>query len=159
MEARSIDKKTFQLTENGQLLGELIYENLFFLKAEMKLRDSDLYGIKPVGILGSSITVTKNGTEIATLQMNWRGQMVLTFHNGQEFILKAKGTFHNKYVIENKNGENLLQLAPKFSWRKFNYNYDITCDRQPYDVLLILLGIYAANYSIASMSGAIAGMA
>ena len=35
MEAKSIDKRTFQLTENEKLLGELIYENIFFSKAEL----------------------------------------------------------------------------------------------------------------------------
>ena len=91
MEAKSTDKRTFQLTENGQQLGELIYENLFSLKAEIKLTNAELYEIKPVGVFGTSITVTKNGTEIANLKMNWRGQIVFTFQDGQEFVLKAKG--------------------------------------------------------------------
>jgi len=30
MEAKSTDRKTFQLIENGKQLGELIYEDLFF---------------------------------------------------------------------------------------------------------------------------------
>jgi len=160
MEAKSTDKRTLQLTENGQQLGELIYENLFSLKAEIKLTNSDLYEVKPVGIFGTSITVTKNGTEIANLKMNWRGQNVFSFQDGQEFVLKAKGMFfHNKYIIENKDEEKLLQFDPKFNWSKFDYNYDITYDKKPQDILLVLLGVYASNYFIASMSGAMSGMA
>lgn len=102
MEVKSTDTKTLQLTENGQQLGELIYENLFSLKAEIKLTNSDLYEVYPVGVFGTSITVTKNGTEIANLKMNWRGQIVFSFQDGQEFVLKAKGIFfHNKYILEN----------------------------------------------------------
>jgi hypothetical protein len=110
MEAKSTDRKTLQLTENGQQLGELIYENLLsFLKAEIKLTNSDLYEVYPVGIFGTSITVTKNGTEIANLKMNWRGQIVFSFQDGQEFVLKAKGIFfHNKYILENKDEEKLI---------------------------------------------------
>jgi hypothetical protein len=150
MEAKSTDKKTFQLTENGQQLGELIYENLFFLKAEIKLATSDLYQIKPVGIFGTRTTVTKNGTEIVNLKMNWRGQIVFTFQDGQEFVLKAKstGTFYNKYIIENKDEEKLIQFDPKFNTSKFNYNYDITYDKKPQDILFVLLGVYASNYLI-----------
>jgi len=160
MEAKSTDKRTLQLTENGQQLGELIYENLFSLKTEIKLTNSDLYEVKPVGIFGTSITVTKNGTEIANLKMNWRGQIVFSFQDGQEFVLKAKGMFfHNKYIIENKDEEKLLQFDPKFNWSKFDYNYDITYDKKPQDILLVLLGVYASNYFIASMSGAMSGMA
>lgn len=159
MEAKSTDRKTFQLIEDGQQLGELIYENLFFLKAEIKLANSELYNIKPVGIFGTSIIVTKNGTEIADLKMNWRGQIVFTFQDGQEFVLKANGMFYNKFIIENKDGEKLIQFDPKFNWSKFNYNYDITYDKKPQDVLFVLLGVYASNYFIATMSGATSGMA
>ena len=159
MEANSINKKTFLLTENGQPLGELIYENLFFLKAEIKLTNSEIYVVKPVGIFGSSITVTKNGMEIANLKMNWRGQIVFTFQDGQEFVLKAKGMFNSKYIIENKDEEKLIQFDPKFNWRKFHYNYDITYDKKPQDILFVLLGVYASNYFTACMSGAGAGMA
>ena len=158
MESKSTDRKTFQLIDNGQTLGELIYENLFFLKAEIKLANADLYQVKPVGIFGTSITVTKDGTEIANLKMNWRGQIVFTFQDGKEFVLKAKGMFHNKFVIENKDEEKLIQFDPKFNWSKFNFNYDIAYDQKPQDILLVLLGVYASNYYIASVSGATGGM-
>lgn len=153
MEAKSTNKKTFQLTDNGQLLGELIYQNLFSHKAEIRLTNSELYKIAPIGIFGTSITVTKNGAEIANLKMNWRGQIVFTFQNGQEFVLKATGMFNNKFIIENKDEEKLIQFDPKFNWSKFQYNYGITYDEKPQDILFVLLGVYASNYFIASMAG------
>ena len=155
MEAKSIDKKTLQLTENGQELGVLIYENLFSLHAEIRLTNSDCYKINPIGVFGTSIIVTQNETEIANLKMNWRGDIVFIFQDGQEFVLKAKGTFYNKYVIENKDQEKLIQFDPKFNWSKFEYNYSITYDKQPESTLFVLLGVYASNYFIASISGAI----
>jgi hypothetical protein len=161
MEAKSTDKKTFQLTEDGQHLGELIYENLFFLKAEIKLANSALYKIAPAGFWGTSINVTKNGTEIAKLVMTWRGQIVISYHDGREFVLKLNAFFHGKYIIENKNQEKLIQLDPKFNWREFHYNYDISyniTNEQSKETLLILLGVYAANYFVACMSGANSGM-
>ena len=159
MEAKSTDKKTFQLTNNGQHLGELHYESLFSHKAQIKLTNADTYDIKPVGVFGTSITVTKNGSEIANLKMNWRGQIVFAFQGGQEFVFKAKGAFLNKYTIDNKDGENIILLDPKFDWSKFNYSYNISYDKKPQDILFVLLSVYASNYFIASMSGAIAGTA
>jgi hypothetical protein len=162
MEAKSIDKKTFQLTENGQQLGQLIYENLFFLNAEIKLASLEEYEIKPVGLFQTSINVTKNGIEIAKLVMNWRGEIVITYQDGQEFVLKLNKFFYGKYIIENKNKEKLIQLDPTFNWREFQYSYDIayniTDDNKSKDTLLLLLGVYAANYFVACMSGASAGM-
>lgn len=157
IEARSTDRKTFQLTENGQLLGELVYKNMFFLKADIKLANSQVYEIKPVWFFGTSITVTQNGNDIASLVMNWRGQIVFTFKDGQEFILRLKGLFYNKYIIENKEKEKVIQLEPKFNWRRFNYNYDITYNitDDKKDTLLLLLGVYATNYFISAMSGSV----
>lgn len=156
MEAKPINTKTFLLTENGQPLGELVYKSLLSLKAEIKLPNSEFYKIEHVGIFDTSINVTKNEVEIAKLEMNWRGQIVFNFYDGQEFVLKVNGLLGNKFIIENKNEEKLIQLDPQLNWRKFNYNYDITFDNKPQNVLLVLIGVYAANYFMASMSGAMA---
>lgn len=157
MEAKSTDKKTFQLTHNEQLLGELIYENLFFLKAEIKLKNSDNYVIAPVGFFKTSISITHKGTQVAKMVMSWGGQIVFTFQDGQEFVCKLNGLFNGRYIIENKDGEKLIQLEPKFNWRAFHYNYDIsyniTPGKTPQEILLVLLGVYASNYFIATMSG------
>ena len=153
MEAKSIDKKTFQLVENELLLGELVYQDLFYSKAEIKLSNSETYQIKAVGIFRTNTIVTKNGVEIANLKMNWRGQMLIAFQDGQEYLLRGKGIFYSKYIIENKEQEMLIQFEPKFNWKKFRYNYNIKYYIIPEDVLLILLGVYASNCIINSTSG------
>jgi hypothetical protein len=159
MKVECTDKKTFQLTDDEQSLGQLTYKNLFSYNAEITLTNSDIYEIKPVGFFGTSITVTKNDKEVANLKMNWRGHIVMTFQDEQEFVFKAKGAFHNKFIIENKEEEKQIQYDPKFSWGKFNYNYEISYDQKPEDILFVLLGVYASNYYIAVMIGAIAGTA
>jgi len=141
MKAECTDNKTFQLFEAGLLLGKLTYKSLFSYNAEITLTDSDSYVVKPVGFFSTSIIVTKNETEIANLQMNWTGQIVVTFKDGQEYIFKAKGIFHNKYIIENNAEEKLIQFDPRFNWGKFNYNYDISYDKKPEDILFVLLGV------------------
>lgn len=159
MIANSTDKKTFQLTDNEELLGQLIYENLFFLKASIKLANTEVYDIKPVGFFGTSISITQNGTEIANLKMNWSGHIVIAFQDGQEYIFKAKGLLASTFAIENKDKELLVHFTPKFNWSKFKYSYDVEHGTKTQDILLILLGIYTSNYIIATMSGATSGMA
>jgi hypothetical protein len=41
------------------------------------------------------------------------------------------------------------------NWGKFNYNYDISYEKKPQDILFALLGIYAANYYIAAVAGSV----
>lgn len=158
MEAISTNKKTFQLQENGQLLGELLYESLFFRNAEIRLTNSENYEIKPKGIFKTSICLTKNTIDIASFKMNWRGQIEFVFQDGQEFVLKGKGFFHNKYTLENTAGEKLMEFKPQFVWRKFRYNYIIYLEDKPVDNYFVLLVVYATNYIIATASSASSGM-
>lgn len=155
MKIECTDNKTFQLTDIENLVGVLVYKNLFSHKAEINLRNSDHYDIESVGFFGTSIAVTKNETEVVNLKMNWKGQIVMTFQDGQEFVFKAKSVFHNKYVIENKEEEELIRFDPKFNWGKFNYNYDISSNKKPENILFVLLGVYAANYYIAAVAGSV----
>jgi len=158
MEAISTNKKTFQLQENGQLIGELLYESLFFRNAEIKLSDAECYVIKPQGVFETTFSLSKNATDIATFGMNWRGHIEFVMADGQEFVLKGKGFFHNKYILENKAGEVLMFFKPEFVWRKFRYNYCIYFDKIPLKNHLVLFAVYATNYIISTASSASSGM-
>lgn len=161
MIANSKDIKTFQLTDNNQLLGELIYETPFYLKAEIKL-NTETYQLAPEGFFNTSIAVTKNGNKIANLSMSWNGKIIITIQDKREYALKLSGLFQSQMVLENKNQEKLIQFEPKFNWKDFYYqyniDYDITNTNEPKDSLLLLLGVYAANYFIATISGANSGL-
>lgn len=153
MEAQSTDQKTFSLTHNGEHLGKLTYESIFSHRASIQLSTDEVYELHPKGVFGTRISVTKNATEYASLSMNWRGQIVFSVQDRPELIFKPKGIFSNKYTLENQSGEILLQLDPQFNWSKFNYNYHISYETPPEEVLLALLGVYASNYYIAAMAG------
>jgi hypothetical protein len=152
MEIQCTDKKTFELIDSSTKLGHLTYDGLFSFKADATVAN-DNYKITPNGIFSTTISVTKNGTEVASLKMNWKGHIIISFQEGQEFILKATGIFGNKYVLEDKDQQKLMLLHPDFNWAKFSYNYSISYDNKPQDVLMVLLAAYAANYYIAAMSG------
>ena len=89
------------------------------------------------------------------MKMNWKGNIIISFQNGQEFILRATGTFLNKYVLEDKDQQKLMLLNPDFNWAKFSYNYSISYDNKRQDILLVLLATYSANYCIAAMTSAV----
>ncbi len=162
MEAISIDRKSFQVTDNGVLLGEIIYENIQFITAEIKCTDSETYQIKPNGLFQSSISLTQNDVPIASLSLSWNGKIVITFQSGEEYVVLLNNIFSNKYILENKNKEKLMLLESKFNWRDFQYRYDITYNitdnTKPHDTLLLLLAVYSVNFFIATLSGANAGM-
>lgn len=153
MKAECMNQQTFQLSNNNQQLGTLDYGTLFSCEAEIKLEDTDRYVVKPSGFFGTSTVVTKNDKVMAELRMNMKGQIVISFAGGDEYIFKNTGLFHNKFVIENKDAEKILQYEPSLNWSKLNYNYTISHNLKSEDHLFVLIGIYASNYYIAAMSG------
>lgn len=162
MNAHSKDRKTFQLSVNEQLLGELIYDTPFYLKAGIKMPNTETYELAPVGFFGTSVAVTKDGNKVVNLSMSWNGEIIITFLDDREYALKLSGLIQSKMILENKNQEKVIQFEPKFNWRdfycKYDITYDMTNDNEPKDNLLLLLGVYSANYFIATISGANAGL-
>lgn len=116
---------------------------------------NDSYHITPKGFFSTTISVTNNDTEVASMQMNFRGHIIISYQNGQEFRLKAIGTFLDKYVMEDKAQQKIMLLNPDFNLAKFSYNYIVSYDNEPQDILLVLLAAYSANYFIAAMSAAL----
>lgn len=163
IEVNSINNKSFQLTENGRQYGELIYENSFTqMTAKIKLSNAEVYNIDPVGFFETSINVTSDGEKIAELSMTWNGKIIITFQDDKEYALKLKGIFQNKVFLENTNKENIMCFEPHFNWKdarvKHTITFDTKNDNQPKDPLLILLGVYATNYFLATISGANSGI-
>jgi hypothetical protein len=152
MEIQCTDKKTFELTDGAGKLGHISYESLF-THSGIAVVGNEHFEIDTAGIFNSTISVTHEAINVASLQMSWKGDIIIFFQNSGEFILKANGIFRSKYVLEDSNKQPLLLLTPDFNWRKFNYNYGITYDKKPENILLVLLAAYAANYYIAAMSG------
>ena len=155
MKIQCIDRKTFELTDSSKKLGHIIYDSLFSSKANA-IVGNDTYKITPIGIFNTTISVTKNDKEVASLKKkNWKGHIIISFQKGQEFILKATGTFLTKYVLEDQDQQKVMLLNPDFNWAKFSFNYSISYAKKPQDILLVLLATYAANYCIAAMSSTV----
>ncbi len=147
------NKQTFELIDGSEKLGQISYEGIFSYNAHATVGNDD-YEIKPAGIFNTTIAVSKNGIEVANMQMNWKGHICISFQVGQEYVLKATGTFLNKFVVEDKDQQKIILFDPNFNWSKFSYNYTITYDNKPTDTLLVLLATYAANYFMATMAAA-----
>ncbi len=155
MKAECVNQQLFQLSDNDEFLGKVVYKSLFSYDAEIVLTNAESYTVESRGFFGTSIVVTKNGTEIAELRMNLKGQIVISMNNGEELLFKNTTIFSNQFAIENKEGEKIIQYKPALNWSKFNYNYTIMDELKSENTLLILIGLYASNYYIAVMSGLI----
>lgn len=147
MKAVCLDKKTFRLTENDELLGTLSYLKWHSYDADIEI-SAEKYTLRSKGLFSSQIVITKNETEIGFLKLHFDGTVSFVIENNDHYKLKIKGWFFNNYVVENQQNEVLFTIHPKFSWKHFVYNYDLIPVNE-INPLVALLGIYAAGYYIA----------
>ncbi len=152
MEIKCTDNKTFALTDGSQELGHMSYDCLFTHRAVATIGDEH-FEIDTVGIFSSTISVTQQGKEVASLQMGWKGEIIISLERGGEFVLKPSGFFKSSYILADADQQQVLVLVPDFNWKKFHYNYIVSYDNKPEDILLVLLAAYSVNYYVAAMSG------
>lgn len=153
MEIQCTNTKLFELIDGTNKLGQISYDGLLSYKASATA-GNDNYLITPTGLFSTAMQVTKNNVAIAHMQMNWKGNIIISFQNGKEFILKASGLLQSQYVLEDQHQQKLLLLDPDFNWAKFSYSYTVSFDNKPQDILLVLLATYSANYYVSAMAGA-----
>lgn len=146
------DRKTFELMDESEKLGQINYDGVFSFKAEAMV-GNDHYKITPLGFFSTTISVNHRGKEVATMAMSWKGYIVISYRHGEEYRLKATGPSLNKYVLEDQNRQKLMLLDADFMWAKFSYNFSISYDNKPDDLLLVLLATYAAIFFMAGNTG------
>ncbi len=154
MKVTCTDSRNFELHDGAEKLGSLSYKQWFSYSAELEA-GKEVFEVKPTGLLGATFAVFKGSEEVATFKMNWKGQMTVNFKDGQEYIFKRKSMLNSKYVVENGKEQEIIQFIPCFDWTKFKYSYDIFYNDKVKNILLVLLGMYCANYYIAISGGAV----
>lgn len=97
METHSSDRKLFTLTNQGNTIGLIRYENYVYIKADLILSDLEKYEIKPKGAFASNLSVIQNNEEIAQLTLSWDGKIFITFKNYKEYIIKLNNFFSNQF--------------------------------------------------------------
>lgn len=153
IKATCADNRLFTLTKEDQLIGQLNYRSLFSTKALLQTSPTEAYLAKTVGIIQPRIAIFKDKTEIASLHMQGSIALRIRFHEtNQTFVLRSVGNLKSKYTIENEQHEILMEFEPSFAWKNFKYSYTISSEKEN-DVLLVLIGLYGANYFINLMSG------
>ena len=150
----------FQLHDlEGRFLGKLCYEKWAAYKASATTQYAEFFDFKSKGFWQQSIAVKRDGKEIATLKMNWKGHIVIDIKGNdveQDYMLKSVGIFENHFSLQDRSNNIILTLHPHLKWKLQNYEYDIKINpdfQNQINETLMLIALYCANYSM-MMQGA-----
>ncbi|MFZ1290185.1 MAG: hypothetical protein WAR79_08840 [Melioribacteraceae bacterium] len=144
--------KNFSLTCNEKLLGKLIYEHWYSLKADVQLI-SKQYKIEPKGFLGTTVEVKDSDKIYLSFTMSWNGNIVITSkleRKEKNYFFKHKGIVKNNYLIKDENDQELLVIEPIMKWNKFNYEFLISSTENFENIknkeILLFTIIHCSNY-------------
>ena len=158
---KAASNKHYSVWQEETEIGNLVCEKWFSFKAVMSIRNKGTFQVIPKGFWGSTIEVWKDDKLVLNFKMHWNGQIIIkTWFAGVEdaFIFKNKGIFKSGYILQNKEGKELLEITPDFSWKKLHCNYIIHTSGMPdneFGDLLMITSVHCANYFMAMATTAV----
>jgi hypothetical protein len=159
--ANSTNLRNFSLTLDNQPVGELIYKKWYSFTAEILMPNGAKYDLEPKGFWESKIELKDGTNTLLEFKMGWRGIVIKTFFNNKEasFLLKASGLLSRKFVLLNRDKEELLAAETDFKWSKLNYDYNIETteefERFDQKELLLLTILHCINYYMTLVAAAV----
>jgi hypothetical protein len=144
------DSKTYDLvSEDSTFLGKLEFQGWFESKAFITTQFGEFYDLTTVGFWTSKVEVRIGGDLFAELQRNWMGQVIIDIigtDTHKDFIVKPKGFWRNRYVLQDRYENDILTLLPQFEWfNKTHFDVEINPEFQSQaNETMILLAVYGA---------------
>jgi hypothetical protein len=157
------ESKTYDLvSEDGTFLGKLEFQGWLESKASITTQFGEFYDLVTVGFWTSKVEVRIGGDLFAELKRNWMSHVIIDIIGNdieKDFIVKQKGFWKNRYVLQDRFENDLVTLLPNYEWfGKTHYNIEINPEFQiQANETMILLAVYGAISIKKQQSTAVAG--
>ena len=139
--------RTFEILENNEVKGTLKYKSLFMASADINtVKDGNHTLNWFFSLITKKFRITKEDKETIKLKMNWNGNFYISMENGVEYKSVSKGLLKRRYFLENQESKKLIEITPRYNWKRWRYNYEIEDSEMPQNDLLSLMAVYALNY-------------
>jgi hypothetical protein len=152
--------KSFQLSDaEGRILGNLTYEKGASNTASATTQYAEFFDFKSKGFWQQHIAVERDGKEIASLKMNWKGSIIIDIKGNdveQDYLVKSVGLWQRHYALQDRFANDIIALQPHLNWKSGNYHYKVEVNpdfQNQVDETLILIATYCANYIMGMTHG------
>jgi hypothetical protein len=157
------ESKTYNLVStDGTFLGKLEYQGWLESKASITTQFGEFYDLVTVGFWTSKVEVRIGGDLFAELKRNWMGHVIIDIMGNdieKDFIVKQKGFWRNRYVLQDRFENAIITLLPNYEWfGKTHYDIEINPEFQAQaNETMILLTVYGATSIKKQQQAAAAG--
>ncbi len=104
-------KGRYELTANGPILGSLQRVGFWKSTSRAEFKDQS-WSFQRSGLANTQILQQHGDRAVAEFKANWLGGGMLTFADGRQFQLTAKGFWHPVWSWIDDQGRKLLDVTP-----------------------------------------------
>lgn len=158
MMVKTIDNKTFEIIdENKTPAAKLTYSTSAFMNGEIKTDNHYILS----GIASGTWITYLNNDLLKNIKSKIRVQLggiisVRLLYRKQKYLFKKSAGWKLRFILTNKEGEELLTLKPIINWQKESHDYILQLNDEfanECDSFLILQAVHCANCSLSMMTG------
>lgn len=147
------------VSTNGTPAGVLHYDNNLFQKGEINTEKKIQLENTATGVWKSFLTTGTAKKQAAELKVS-TGSTITIKLNGQKskYRFKRTGGWKARFILLNKDGEELMALLPQISWQKKTYEFVLQLNdefEQECTPVLILHTLHCACCSLNMLNGAV----
>mgnify|MGYP005854775527 CR=1 FL=1 len=128
MKAESIGLRKYALfDDSGKKIATLNYEGWLTYQAVAELEEGGEIKFDSQGFWGQTIEVKQEDKYLATIKMDWLGNVKIFYEKAEEpiFTLKYTGFWQPKIVLQDGKKNRIAEFVGRFKWSKFTYEYEI----------------------------------
>lgn len=156
MRINTLDKETFELSDDeNKQIARLVYNSSTFNEAVLEIPDR--FSLQLIAT-GTWITIFNTGqTEkvMAKIKVETGGVMIVRrFYKRIKYIFKRSVNWKLRFVLANKDGDEVLSLLPVVNWEKRSHDFILQLNEEfekECDSFLILQALHCANCSLSMM--------
>ena len=129
-------------------------------KASATTQYAEFFDFKAIGFWQQHISVERDGTEIATLKLNWKGNIIVDTKGNdveQDYLVKSVGIWQTHFTLQDRFGNDVMAMHPHQNWKSGHCDYKVEINpdfQNQMDETLVLITTYCANYIMAMTYGA-----
>ena len=151
MKITYINDEFIATNAQGNVIGKLVYEKWASRKAHATTHYAEFFDFTPKSFWFGQISVRQNSNEIATVKMNWKGNVLIDIKNKNDvtrFTVKTVGIFNKYVVVQDSFNNELMAFRADSQWKTGHHNYDITINLGFENLvtdIFVLIATYAVN--------------
>ncbi len=155
--ANCLTTRYYEVLHNHTQVGTLAYPKWYSNLAVITLHTGEKLTTVKQSIWKNTIHVVHNGITVMVCTTSWKGITKIIVQGTEAvYYIKNRSIYHNNYVLESADKEELIRIKHKYNYKTFAYNYELTTTHYLEDsvhkLALLIITLYYVHNNLSATS-------